>query len=813
MMTTLMNWKKKNKIDSTLLSSLTLHQFIAVCSIALYGNINAIHRLTGVPLFKKAARHIKNRCCQENFSVILKNWDVINTTFESLYGRIKIHKIFMPNNRKYIKKMFIIFKRLYYSSDMKATISRLCSKWRKKSLGIQDNECKGLGTRGKTRISLFIASTLSRAVLLPRPSTSEIENEVKVARERLTQEKKVIDKDTKDELDRFIKEMLDPIKDKIIKNMDLCALPLPALAASINNPSRNGGASEVLSRYRKIVIRNKVNIERFVKMQAAFQRPNLFDGPVPKRGTGRNHDGLIHKFGGPDKKKVMDILKAPPSPTPEPTIVEIFEEVLTDKAEHNNKIKLFPLITSEGKIRVPTMNSSEVVWAARTMQQCLLPIVKSIGFTRSILRNKRIHLRSTQRNTFLYSADFSKSTDEIGIDTSKFVLSSIVKHLGKKPKWWDKATELILKEFEIEGTDDVIKCGALMGLGPSWTILCILNAFATRHVSPKSVSICGDDLIGLWTREEIAKYEEHIEDLGLVLNKSKSYISPSAGVFCEKLVERVNSNYASSISMIRLSQAAGSRAIDKRKGTLIVDVLNNIHKERDVVTKPIAKLCKRTVRKFCIDKDLIPGPYRLGGQGFGRINEKTFFSFLMYGPVNLVYHQKAEKDPAYEKIRTALKHANRLKVVKKNEPLLVAEDVKTSVKSIIETNLRLKDKLDRFDAKQISLKNIRAQLEKRNILIRSLVGTLSVCKAFEHVIRNNDNYTADLTENKIKNILFFLRKKRFGSALQILQNSWKYKIGVGAVEAIIKDSSLKVTTLPNLNGKAIPPKWDSTTAV
>lgn len=118
------------------------------------------------------------------------------------------------------------------------------------------------------------------------------------------------------------------------------------------------------------------------------------------------------------------------------------------------------------------------------MTSYLMPFTKRMKALQSIMRNKATTLYSTKSNTKLYSADFSKSTDPISIPLARFVLNELIKHLGK-PTWWDQAMDAVINEHKLvqSGIHDgkITKCGALMGQGPGWTVLCILNDFAANY--------------------------------------------------------------------------------------------------------------------------------------------------------------------------------------------------------------------------------------------------------------------------------------------------------------------------------------------
>jgi len=182
-------------------------------------------------------------------------------------------------------------------------------------------------------------------------------------------------------------------------------------------------------------------------------------------------------------------------------------------------------------------------------------------------------------NLSLYSADFAKSTDPIGNGTSAFVLRSMSKHICV-PEWVDKAITKVTTPQEMYFSDKskhtkMSSCGAFMGLGHGWVVLCILNGWAAwkAGVTPESYRICGDDLIGLWSRESIRRYEQAIVSIGLKLNKAKSFIAKH-GVFCERLVKRTGHYEATCQYCVRLGEACGTSSEAKDNLAGCVDGLS-----------------------------------------------------------------------------------------------------------------------------------------------------------------------------------------------------------------------------------------------
>lgn len=268
-----------------------------------------------------------------------------------------------------------------------------------------------------------------------------------------------------------------------------------------------------------------------------------------------------------------------------------------------------------------------------------------------MLRNTQILLKTDKSDTQLYSADLSKSTDPISIHTAQHVLRRVCSTLSDLPEWVDTVIEHAIGPQRIEANGKRLgttTCGALMGLGPGWTVLTILNAFAAVRAgcSEDSFRVCGDDLIGLWTEEQIAGYNDNIKMLGLESNVKKSFKSATFGVFCEMLMRRTSEFTADSVTFLRIGEASATRAVDHDHGPACLDALLT----KRTQLRPIAKCVQRTQSKLGLHK--YPGLFREGGGGNRRPASATSaIAFLHHGPLSFI---RRSPDPRLKCIRSRL---------------------------------------------------------------------------------------------------------------------------------------------------------------
>lgn len=75
--------------------------------------------------------------------------------------------------------------------------------------------------------------------------------------------------------------------------------------------------------------------------------------------------------------------------------------------------------------------------------------------------------------------------------------------------------------------------GWLMGMPASWLILTLVHLATARRAGFRRFVVRGDDLLAVCRRSQIDSYFAELERLGFLVNRSKSFISRSAGIFAE----------------------------------------------------------------------------------------------------------------------------------------------------------------------------------------------------------------------------------------------------------------------------------------
>jgi hypothetical protein len=226
-------------------------------------------------------------------------------------------------------------------------------------------------------------------------------------------------------------------------------------------------------------------------------------------------------------------------PDPEKVLAEYLR--LSDPSRNPpTPLRPLPIREMGGKIRVATLHHALEVQVARRLTQVLLRRIKGLLTIKDVLAGGEITVNTKVPGVKLYSADLSAATDYIPHEVAETVADVLAQKLSLPHDYhvslkrvWGPHTDL--------STGQITRRGVHMGLGPSWVLLNLLNAFAAWEAGrrPNDHRICGDDLVGLWTRSAATQYETTIQDLGLVVNKSKSFFG-GRGVFCEKLLSVVN---------------------------------------------------------------------------------------------------------------------------------------------------------------------------------------------------------------------------------------------------------------------------------
>jgi hypothetical protein len=290
------------------------------------------------------------------------------------------------------------------------------------------------------------------------------------------------------------------------------------------------------------------------------------------------------------------------------------------------RIEPAPLVELGGKVRIVTLHSVEEVMLARNITSCWLSQLRKVVTTRDMLRNRPVTLRTTEDGD-IFSADLSAATDHIPHEVAQRVALRLYERIGAP---CDKQDLLRMFGPHMLPNGTATSCGIHMGLGPTWVILSLLNGFAAWYAGAHKHDhrICGDDLVALWRERTKVIYTQTLEDLGMVVNHSKSFHG-RCGVFCERYVVRTGAGEARAEDIGHLSQASAAKLVSGRtheRLAVAADLWASPH---------IQDLSKETA------KSLTPcsgysGPLFLGGNGRGKPARWQHEAAFRYGTVSLV---------------------------------------------------------------------------------------------------------------------------------------------------------------------------------
>jgi hypothetical protein len=515
-----------------------------------------------------------------------------------------------------------------------------------------------------------------------------------------------------------------------------------------------------------------------------------------------DNNGFCHEIE--ELKKVQTNLNDPRRPTMaqfkineavKRTYPQMFKKTL-GIAKTQKNIRLLPIIQPDGKIRVATINNASTQLISRAMTAFLMPYLKNFAITRDVLRDRDVKLQNHDaRELLIYSADLSKSTDPISIDLARFVLKEVVRHTGK-PEWWDDAVEAVIKGFEFDSCDGgkTTTCGAMMGLGPGWTVLNILNSFAaTKAGAPQnSFKICGDDLIGLWPEVICDAYEQNIASLGLESNKSKSFRSYKGGVFCERHVIRTERYTARAKTCTRIGEAIGSRAEEKGVGLMVVDHLRSLRGHR-----VLRKAAERAADRHSFEVGC-PGPLHLGGNGSGTANHTTLISYIVFGPTPV---SRVENDERIRKLRVAVRELPFDPVGPTTAADLIIHGMsEIEMEKRCEGQLGARPKLMSRAAVQNIL--LRRQAHVHKLLRRG--GPIGVVNKLSAGLVGRPLWTGIL--RKLKNAV---RHRHYCQAIRIVKGSWDKKISGKDLSQLYLEIFPKHSPGILSNYRPAPEAWDS----
>jgi hypothetical protein len=179
------------------------------------------------------------------------------------------------------------------------------------------------------------------------------------------------------------------------------------------------------------------------------------------------------------------------------------------------------------KLRIVTKNDPDLVALGHRYRSAMLPFLKDMKnvVVSDSLRDPElsaIHFPNAREGGLLiFSGDFSEATDRLSHEAMGFMC----RVLKLDPR-------VVFEGHSVHGKP--CTQGAFMGLPSTWScMLTTLHYAVCLVVDPgHSFRIKGDDIIALWTREQIARFTDLASQIGLVVN-NKTAKGPLYGTFCE----------------------------------------------------------------------------------------------------------------------------------------------------------------------------------------------------------------------------------------------------------------------------------------
>nr|WAK73586.1 RNA-dependent RNA polymerase [Phytophthora palustris narna-like virus 3-1] len=473
------------------------------------------------------------------------------------------------------------------------------------------------------------------------------------------------------------------------------SFPDPGMKACIEAPPANGGVARGAVLWGRAFFERDVldhqdgDLAAIARSQeGADAEAFIRTGEYTDAGWARYADERLARWSDEAQEKVYNRQMADEAyiqaqvqhVLPLPKVTEGFADIMAPvDGSVRPPLEPIPLPEMGDKIRLASTHSAPEVWLSRKVNHDWLKFLKrSVHNTKWTLRGKPVMLsrkaRSQERgHTLLYSADLSAATDYIphkvaqavalvlcqkarySADRTRDIMALLGEHTILDPRNDVTSKETFLKIVQrLQACDDAafdeaflerLEEGAYqrttngihMGLGPSWVILSLLNHAAAALACPgndKSYSVCGDDLIALWTSQEIARYEANLTELGLVVNTAKCFRGPR-GVFCEQLVEMESPYFARSRTVegpaeLGVSKVIAGRSRDKYAAT---EALTRLETVPCKAAKRLAHLRHKRVRPTNR-----PGSVAVGGCGVGIPNLGQLTNYLKSGAIRLKTH-------------------------------------------------------------------------------------------------------------------------------------------------------------------------------
>jgi hypothetical protein len=258
------------------------------------------------------------------------------------------------------------------------------------------------------------------------------------------------------------------------------------------------------------------------------------------------------------------------------TLVEEDVNELLDSLTPELRPKCVPLLLPErgNKYRIASISPAPMVAAGQRITPAILELLGHFSVVNYSLRGDTgipkplrqavaTYQSLTEECEFI-STDLSKASDFIPHDIAKAVWKGLWLVIGSEfPDYYYKLGEALLDPMELETPKDMdglwkktlSSRGILMGLPLTWSILSILNMYASEMAikdyerqskSFKSRNryaqsnlrpyiICGDDMAAYWPKPVSELYISHLHvNCGLKVNRKKTFRSVTGCIFVER---------------------------------------------------------------------------------------------------------------------------------------------------------------------------------------------------------------------------------------------------------------------------------------
>jgi hypothetical protein len=391
---------------------------------------------------------------------------------------------------------------------------------------------------------------------------------------------------------------------------------------------------------------------------------------------------------------------------------------------------------------------------------------------------------------FAYSVDYSKATDPISVTTAREILFTVGAKCGF-PEWYNKSVDMFFRPHEIsyqkEGRDGKTtvetlesRCGCLMGQGPGWTVLSILNMFCGSLAAGRDTfRIMGDDLIGLFTKSEISTFERVVELVKLVLNRKKSFQSKEYGVFCEKLLKisrRHGKVFLEEVPTDRIGEFTATK-LDGTTGLGVLDRLQGLR----AYTKTGRERKKRVLARTT--KGLPKGSLTTGGSGFGKTSRSAFVNFLRRGPTQTNVRLKL---PGFKEIKEHLPEGR-----EKGPKTVPKKDLMVRLRSFCHSSHLLEAGAKR-PRNSFGLKEFKRQFRKGANPMRTL----------KEVVTDGTCLHLNLSKKAVRDAKFFIARGAFRHAAKALRREQYYD--EGTFEKMMDCADFKLKRLLRVSKTTVP---------